>query len=106
MIPQFPFFRPPFYYPYRYYNYQNFSNQNIKNNAHKTVSNNEYTNSNTETSQNKRSLSQESSDETLEIFGIKLHFDDILLICLIFFLYKQNVNDPLLFIALILLLLS
>ncbi len=41
-----------------------------------------------------------------EIFGIKLYYDDILLICLIFFLYQEEVNDPYLFIALILLLLS
>lgn len=41
-----------------------------------------------------------------EIFGIKLYYDDILLICLIFFLYQEDVDDPYLFIALILLLLS
>lgn len=41
-----------------------------------------------------------------EIFGIKLYFDDILLICLIFFLYTEGVEDKYLFIALILLLLS
>lgn len=48
-----------------------------------------------------------STDEPLfEIFGIKLYFDDILLVCLIFFLYNEGVQDPYLFIALILLLLS
>lgn len=41
-----------------------------------------------------------------EIFGIKLYYDDILLIFLIFFLYQEDVDDPYLFIALILLLLS
>lgn len=41
-----------------------------------------------------------------EVFGIKLYFDDILLICLIFFLYTEGVEDQYLFIALILLLLS
>lgn len=41
-----------------------------------------------------------------EIFGIKLYLDDILLICLIFFLYDEGVKDQSLFIALILLLLS
>lgn len=44
--------------------------------------------------------------ECFEIFGIKLYFDDILLICLIFFLYNEGVKDPFLFVALILLLLS
>ncbi len=47
-----------------------------------------------------------NKDDCFEIFGIKLHFDDILLICLLFFLYNEGVNDQLLFISLILLLLS
>lgn len=46
------------------------------------------------------------SRELFEIFGIKLFFDDILLICLIFFLYNEGVKDQYLFISLILLLLS
>ncbi len=41
-----------------------------------------------------------------EIFGLKLYFDDILLICLLFFLYEEGVKDQELFISLILLLLS
>lgn len=49
-----------------------------------------------------------NSDNTfyIDIFGIRLEYDDILLIGLIFFLYKEEVDDNLLFIALILLLLS
>lgn len=50
--------------------------------------------------------SEEESRECFEIFGIKLFFDDILLICLIFFLYNEGVKDQYLFISLILLLLS
>ena len=48
------------------------------------------------------------SDNTVlfEILGIKLYFDDLLLICLIFFLYTEGVQDQILFIALILLLLG
>ena len=42
----------------------------------------------------------------LEILGIKLYSDDILLLCLIFFLYKEGVQDEYLFISLIMLLLS
>ncbi len=41
-----------------------------------------------------------------EIFGIKLYYDDILLISIIFFLYDEGVEDTELFIALILLLLT
>lgn len=49
---------------------------------------------------------EEKEPEVFEIFGLKLHFDDILLICLIFFLYNEGVKDPYLFISLILLLIS
>lgn len=42
----------------------------------------------------------------LEIAGIKLFSDDIILICLIVFLYNEKVKDQFLFIILILLLLS
>lgn len=45
-------------------------------------------------------------DFFLEIFGIKLCFDDILIIALIFFLYNEGIRDNFLFISLILLLLS
>lgn len=51
-------------------------------------------------------ICKEESRECFEIFGIKLFFDDILLICLIFFLYNEGVKDQYLFISLILLLLS
>lgn len=52
------------------------------------------------------STDNSNSKELFEIFGLKLHFDDILLICLIFFLYKEGVHDEMLFIVLILLLLT
>ena len=42
----------------------------------------------------------------IEIFGISLYFDDILLVCLIFFLFQEDVDDPWLYISLLLLLLS
>ncbi len=42
----------------------------------------------------------------IELMGIRLYFDDLLLIGLIFFLYNEEVKDTFLFIALILLLLS
>lgn len=51
---------------------------------------------------------KEDSNESpiFDIFGIKLYFDDILLIVLIYFLYKEEVKDEGLFVTLILLLLS
>ena len=50
--------------------------------------------------------SRNIDDSFFEIFGLKLYFDDILLICMIFFLYTEGVQDQMLFISLILLLLS
>lgn len=47
-----------------------------------------------------------NSTECFEIFGLKLHFDDLLIIALLFFLYQEDVKDTYLYIALILLLLS
>ena len=55
---------------------------------------------------NKKAKIDESYSPIFEIFGIKLYFDDILLIALIFFLYDEGVQDNMLFIALVLLLLS
>ena len=42
----------------------------------------------------------------INIFGINLYFDDILIICLIFFLYNEKVTDYYLFFVLILLLMT
>lgn len=57
--------------------------------------------------ENSRNVEDNSETrEFFEIFGLKLYFDDILLICLIFLLYKEDVHDEMLFIALVLLLLS
>jgi len=50
--------------------------------------------------------SHSDNNALFEIFGIKLYYDDILLICLLFFLYNEGVQDQYLFISLILLLLS
>lgn len=47
-----------------------------------------------------------SDTPILELFGIKLYLDDIIILCLLFLLYKEDVKDEMLFIALILLLLG
>lgn len=41
-----------------------------------------------------------------EIMGIKIYFDDLLIICILLFLYQEGIQDQYLFISLILLLLS
>lgn len=51
-------------------------------------------------------FSSNLEEPILEILGIKLYFDDILIIGLLFFLYSEGVKDDFLFIVLILLLLG
>jgi len=41
-----------------------------------------------------------------EIWGLKIYFDDLLIICILLFLYQEGIKDEYLFIGLILLLLS
>ena len=41
-----------------------------------------------------------------EVLGHRLYLDDLIIIGVLFFLYKQNVKDEMLYIVLILLLLS
>ena len=52
----------------------------------------------------KQNPSQDS--DVFDIFGLSLHFDDILIVGLLIFLYMQEVDDPYLFMCLIFLLLS
>lgn len=42
----------------------------------------------------------------IEILGISLYLDDLIILGLLFFLYQENVKDDMLFISLIMLLLS
>lgn len=94
-------------------NANNNQHQSNKSNSHndimKTISDNKnynYEESNKKFSKSKSSKNDDYDNEIIEILGIKLHQDDILLICLIFFLYQEGVKDEFLFIVLILLLLS
>lgn len=55
----------------------------------------------------KHSKQSTSSDNFwLDLFGIKLYFDDVLILSLLFFLYKEDVKDEGLFLALVMLLIS
>lgn len=45
-------------------------------------------------------------EPVLEIFGLKLYLDDLIILALLYFLYEEDVKDDMLFISLILLLLS
>lgn len=51
-------------------------------------------------------LKECDSDVLFEIFGLKIYFDDVLIISILLFLYSEGIQDEYLFISLILLLLS
>ena len=57
------------------------------------------------TNQNRSAL-RSDDNVWLDLFGIKLYFDDVLILSLLFFLYKEEVKDEGLFLALVLLLIS
>ena len=59
-------------------------------------------------SNSEHSCSNQKSDDNVwfDLFGIKLYFDDVLILSLLFFLYKEEVKDEGLFLALVLLLIS
>lgn len=59
-----------------------------------------------EKNEEKKEHLQNNETPLFEILGLKLYFDDILIICLLFFLYQEGIQDKYLFISLILLLIS
>lgn len=107
MMFNFPYFSMPYSnrysrygYKYPYYSYKNMNRPNTNNYVNNK-------NDNCSNNYKKDDSFTESNDSPLfQLFGINLYFDDILLICLIWFLYNEGVKDQELFIALILLLLS
>ena len=92
-------FSPYFGYPYyrvpsiRSHNLNNQKNYNLK----KEPIPNDCSNSNTDSFE---------YEQFINIFGFKLYFDDLLILALLFFLYKEEIKDESLYIALILLLLT
>lgn len=97
-MPFYPPFNMPFFYNNPRYNH-NFSNINY----HKTKK--EFPN-NLESKEKASADSIEVTEAFFEILGLKLYFDDILIICILFFLYTENVQNEGLFICLIMLLLT
>ena len=132
MMFNFPFY--PYhhsrYYPFNTYNrysksnyYNNVDNYKDQTNItrnNKNVKNDKPLQNNQNTKKSKKfnetiEFSKDSNYEKrnyqdnsaiIEIFGLKLYYDDILLICLIFFLYNEGIKDDSLFTILVLLLLS
>ncbi len=115
-MPVFPYYnqfsrnnRIPYYnnispYNYRYAYGNNFSPSNLVSTSNSRTSSETSTSSNNTRSINKKSPN--NNDVWFDLFGIKLYFDDVLILSLLFFLYKEEVKDEGLFLALVLLLIS
>ena len=133
-MPIFPFYQYP--YMNRYYSKNNvYSQENSYNKQVNIEANNLNKDNNTESDnfnnfssvqaskhnyvQNKSSrysgfgpihfqnpFSMDSDEPIIEILGISLYLDDIIILGLLFFLYQEGVKDYMLYLALILLLLS
>lgn len=101
---RFPGLGFPYYNPYYNMNYRKTSPyippKVIEEKPHKSTNETDCKSN----AQNKSKTSQE--EPWLDIFGIKLYFDDVLILSLLYFLYTEEVKDEGLFIALILLLIS
>ena len=91
------------------------NNKNVKNDkTDKTLQNNQNTKNSKKFNEtiefskdsNYEKRNYQDNSAIIEIFGLKLYYDDILLICLIFFLYNEGIKDDSLFTILVLLLLS
>lgn len=126
MINSYPFYPQNYYkprtsYPQNSYNkgnnaYSNMYNSSIKSSQHpygfpkypSKANSYQQSNSHVASKSNEQQKVNSSNDDKpmFEILGIKLFQDDILLICLIFFLYNEGIKDEFLFFALVLLLLS
>lgn len=107
---RFPRYGPPFPY-YRPYNYSYSQSQipNNQNNQNNITKNNDSTNckiNKKDDDEHNRNLKDFKDVVWLDLFGIKLYFDDVLILSLLFFLYKEEVKDEGLFLALVMLLIS
>ena len=110
------FFAPPFHrrLPPPYYNppvpnspiIEPELKQNLRHNSQNSSNKIPTQSSKTQKSTTQKQNSSSENPQTFTIAGITLYFDDILIICLLFFLYSEGVKDEMLFISLILLLLS
>ena len=95
--------------PYRYYNYPFYKNKYNTNsiNYMQIPVNREVPNTDkVEPENSSENKSSNKNEQFFSIFGIKLYFDDLIILALLYFLYSEGVKDDGLFICLILLLLT
>ena len=102
---RFPFYGYPYSYPY--YRYQMQTPTQVQATENKNESKRDSViNSNELNNTINSNSSSDSEDAIFEIFGIKLYLDDLIILGLLFFLYKEDVHDEILFCILLLLLIG
>ena len=115
MIQPFPFFGFPRQNPNTYYaNYSRINNmKNGKKPYFPNVTQNDFrkqasvlNKNEKESNFDKNNYTSCNSEEVFNVFGLKLYFDDLLIISLLIFLYNEDIKDNSLYFALILLLLT
>lgn len=109
MMYPYPFFGFPSFR--RYYRAPFTPNSHYEHNTNPSFTNNnsnlnKNVKENSNSSFEDRDIFSNTEEEFFDFFGIKLAFDDLLILALLFFLYKEETKDPYLYISLILLLLS
>lgn len=99
------FYRPFFHYRYPCYTYcpSNIINKQLKKESTEKFDLKKETKQDPSSSE---CSEKRSTQVILEFHGIKLFSDDLLILLVIYFLYKQNINDTLLYLALFALLLA
>ena len=110
-MPSFPFFNRPYFQHYNYYNRYKYY-QNMSKAQKSTTSNNASSTKDTDNSKknpddhSRQNTSKNDSQALFSIMGLNLYSDDILILCLLFFLYTQKIEDEMLFLCLVLLLIT
>lgn len=102
-FPFYPYHHSRFYNYYPYKQYNSSQKHTKKNTVYARNRNDEKKNISLPKNEINNDIKE---DFVLNVLGLKLYYDDILLICLIFFLYNEGIQDETLFIILILLLIS
>ena len=88
-------------YPLRYYNYPTYTPQYNK--IYKKENNEKI---DTILEEKTKHRPETKNNGFLSLLGIRLYYDDLIILALLYFLYKEEVQDEGLFLTLILLLLS
>ena len=106
----FPFGMPYWHLPYYRIPNKNKKKSSTTNTNYSSTANNYNYDSNTDTGSydnlSRTNHTNENDTSFINLFGFNLYSDDVLIFCILFFLYSEGIKDEMLFICLILLLLS